>query len=257
MNENIRKPLITGKGGFFVLIALTAVTFIVWQIPLVGRYILYPFVILGTWFHEMGHGLAAIVLGGSFEQLQIFSDGSGLATHSGSLFFGSFGRALVAAAGPLGPPLAGTLLISLSNRPNIHKYLLYAVAGLIIVSVLIWVRSFYGLLVLPVYAAALIYIGLKGQPVWQKVAVQFIGVQGFFSVYQSLGYLFSSGGVVDGSSIMSDTGVIADSLFLPHWIWAGLIIALSAYLFVVSLRGAYGKEPAAVPAKTGTDTFDI
>ena len=57
--------------GFIILIVLTVITFVVWQIPLVGRFILYPFTILGTWFHEMGHGVTAMLMGGSFEQLEI------------------------------------------------------------------------------------------------------------------------------------------------------------------------------------------
>jgi hypothetical protein len=32
-----------------------------------------------TWFHEMGHGIAAMLAGSSFELLLIFLDGSGVA----------------------------------------------------------------------------------------------------------------------------------------------------------------------------------
>ena len=48
------------------------------QLPL-GNYLLYPFTILTTWFHEMGHGLAALALGWEFERLVLLSDGSGYA----------------------------------------------------------------------------------------------------------------------------------------------------------------------------------
>ena len=50
-----------------VVLALPALPF--------GNYLMYPFVILTTWFHEMGHGLTALMLGQNFDQLQIFADG--------------------------------------------------------------------------------------------------------------------------------------------------------------------------------------
>ncbi|MGE0179872.1 MAG: M50 family metallopeptidase, partial [Sphingomonas sp.] len=49
-----------------------------WQTTL-GSLILYPFTILATWFHEMGHGIAAMLAGRGFERLIIFADGSGFA----------------------------------------------------------------------------------------------------------------------------------------------------------------------------------
>ncbi|MFN7644981.1 MAG: M50 family metallopeptidase, partial [Burkholderiales bacterium] len=68
-------------------------------------WIARPLIWLGTLFHELGHGLAAIVLGGDLVQLAIYPDGSGVAMHRGA--YSAIERALIAAAGPLGAPLAG------------------------------------------------------------------------------------------------------------------------------------------------------
>lgn len=46
-----------------------------------GYYILCPFTILETWSHEMGHGIISLLVGGDFEYLKIFGNGSEL-THS-------------------------------------------------------------------------------------------------------------------------------------------------------------------------------
>lgn len=43
-----------------------------------GSVLLFPFTLLATWFHEMGHGLAAIMLGGEFDRLVIFADDRGM-----------------------------------------------------------------------------------------------------------------------------------------------------------------------------------
>ncbi|HOK15442.1 MAG TPA: M50 family metallopeptidase, partial [Candidatus Kapabacteria bacterium] len=83
---------------------------IVWNIP-DGFYYLYPLTILATYFHEMGHGLAALLLGGNFHYLLVHPDGSGVAVHSGVQFLGPIGQAIVAIGGPLGPTFAGMLFI--------------------------------------------------------------------------------------------------------------------------------------------------
>ena len=52
--------------------------FFIWQSPFLGQ-VRYPFLLLGTWFHEMGHGITALILGGKFEYLEIYSNGGGVA----------------------------------------------------------------------------------------------------------------------------------------------------------------------------------
>ena len=101
------------------LLLAAFVTVALWQMPF-GNFVLYPFTILATWFHEMGHGLTAIALGGRFEKLMIFSSGSELAYHGGHLALGSFGRALVSAGGLMGPPVAGMTLL-LASRSCLSK----------------------------------------------------------------------------------------------------------------------------------------
>ena len=64
----------------------------------------------------------------------------------------------------------------------------------LLASTIIWVRSLTGWLVLPAFALAALYIALCGNAKWQRIAVEFLGVQGAVSVYQDIGYLFSPEG---------------------------------------------------------------
>ncbi|NJK89178.1 MAG: hypothetical protein HC923_07070, partial [Myxococcales bacterium] len=57
--------------------------------------VLYPFTLLATFAHELGHGLVALSLGYDFQSLRLFPDGSGVAYWSGSP--GRLGRAIVIA----------------------------------------------------------------------------------------------------------------------------------------------------------------
>ncbi|WP_026733981.1 M50 family metallopeptidase [Fischerella sp. PCC 9605] len=223
--------------GFTWLIVAAIATIVLWQLP-AGDYILYPFSILATWFHEMGHGLMALLLGGNFQQLQIFPDGSGVATYSysGGFLLGPLGRALVAAAGPMGPPIAGAALILASRNFNTTTWILKILGGFLMLSALIWVRSPFGLVAIPLLGFVILGVSLKA-PRWvQEFGIQFLGVQACVSTYHQLNYLFSYGAGYLG---LSDTAQIQQELFLPYWFWGALMAIASLVILVQSLRIAY------------------
>ena len=70
-----------GKQEITLLVVMGFASILLWGSPY-GGYLLYPFSILATWFHEMGHGLAALAFGFEFQQLVIFPSGSGYALYS-------------------------------------------------------------------------------------------------------------------------------------------------------------------------------
>ncbi|MEO1375737.1 MAG: M50 family metallopeptidase [Cyanobacteria bacterium J06635_10] len=221
--------------GIWWLIGAAAATILLWQVQY-GDYILYPFSILATWFHEMGHGLAAILLGGNFQQLQISADGSGFAIHSGRLFLGPIGRALVAAAGPMGPPIAGAILILASRNFKTASISLKILGGFLLFSVLIWVRSIFGIIAILTLGLIILLIGLKASRWFQGFSIQFLGVQACISTYHQLDYLFTP---TAGPLGLSDTGQIQRQLFLPYWFWGGVMAIASLLILVQSLRIAY------------------
>ena len=219
--------------GIWWLIGAAVATITLWQIPY-GDYILYPFSILATWFHEMGHGLAAILLGGDFRQLQIFANGSGFAEYSSR--FNPIVRALVAAAGPMGPPIAGAILILASRSFKTASLSLKILGGCLLLSVLIWVRSLFGVVAIILLGLAIIGIGFKANRWFQGFSIQFLGVQACISTYHQLDYLFTR---TAGPLGLSDTGQIQRQLILPYWFWGGLMAIASLVILVQSLRIAY------------------
>jgi hypothetical protein len=131
-----------GEHQFLGLIAAAVITVGLWQLP-GGNYVLYPFTILATWFHEMAHGLMALFLGGNFSKLLIFSNGSGVAYYSGPLSLGAMGKVLVAAAGPMGPPVAGAVLIWTSHTLKGASLTVKLIECFLLISTGIWVRSLF------------------------------------------------------------------------------------------------------------------
>ncbi len=222
--------------GLLLGIALASV--ILWQTTL-GSFLLYPFTILATWFHEMGHGLAALLTGREFERLQIFSDGSGVAESLRPADGYRVIDAVVAASGPLGPAIAGAVLIICSRSPAATRNALAALGAALLLSTLIWVRSLTGWLVLPALGLAFCLLALRGSLPWQRFVIQLIGVQACISVWKQFDYLFSPGGNVGGELQRSDTGAIADVLLLPYWVWGACISVAILALLWWSFRFAF------------------
>jgi hypothetical protein len=205
------------------------------QVPF-GSTVLYPFMILGTWFHEMGHGLAAMAMGFDFDRLVLLPNGSGYAQYFFPDDASRLTHAVVAAAGPIGPAIIGSGLILASPHERLWKPVLLTLAGVIALSTLIWVRSTVGWIVLPGIALLLALIATRGKPWMERFALQFLGLQAALSMFQQWDYLLTEGATIGGRPQLSDTGAIEQYLLLPHWLWAGLIIAAAALMLGASLR---------------------
>ncbi|KPP94798.1 M50 family metallopeptidase [Erythrobacter sp. HL-111] len=225
-----------------VVVALPALPF--------GNYLIYPFMILTTWFHEMGHGLTALLLGHHFERLVIYPSGSGVAESFIAGDASRLTRAAIAAGGPLAPSLVGAVLILASAHPRAWRPALWAMAGAIALSVLVYVRSMVGVIVLPLVAALIALIAARAPAGFVRFSLQFLGVLGAMSMLRDFDYLFTERTVIAGQAMLSDTGQIEAALGLPHWVWAGLILGVSALMIGASLRYALAeKRLRAVPKR--------
>lgn len=222
-----------------VLIGVAVLSIAVWQLPY-GHLIVYPFTILATWFHEMGHGLAALLVGGDFQRLVLYTDGSGLAYHTlprGAV--GGVRSAMVAAGGPLGPAVAGAFLILVSPYPAPSRWILGLLGAAMIAAAALWISGAFGLAAIGGLGLVLLWVAVKGSDGVTHFLVNLLGVQACISTYRQIDYLFTRDVVIDGSPMLSDTGRIAETLVFPHWFWAGAIIAVSAVLLAWSLRSAF------------------
>ncbi len=219
------------------LILAAALVLFLPALPL-GNYIAYPFVILSTWFHEMGHGLTAIALGYEFEQLEIYASGSGVALTRYAQEPSAISRALVALGGPMAPAIIGSLLILSSAHQRLWRPVLLGLAVVIGFSTVIWVRSIVGIVVLPLVAVILMGIAWKASEGVTRFMLQFLGIHAALSMFGQWDYLLMESAVIGGRSMPSDTGAMEQALALPHWLWAGLIIVTAAAMILASLKYA-------------------
>ncbi len=219
------------------LAIFVAVTLALWHSPL--AIVLYPFTLLATWFHEMGHGLAGMAVGAEFVSLVILPDGSGYTMSLPPQDISPLGRAFISAGGPLGPAIAGGGLIIASRwrKGSVAALVLFAAA--LLLSTVLVVDGLTGWIVLPILAAVLLGFAGFASPRHRQLALKFCGIQGCISTYVSLDYLFSRGGVIAAGAQYSDTEQMARALFLPYWFWGLVLTAMIAGIIAVSLWIAY------------------
>ncbi len=237
----------TPPSGRAVLLLAALVALVGWQVPY-GPQVLYPFTLLATYVHEMGHGVTAMLLGARFDSLVMHPDGSGLATSFGDL--GRIGRGLVAAGGLVGPSFVGAFVLATSRWPWAARAMLLLGAAVMAASALLfasnvfaWVFTIGGAVILTLAAR---FLPARGA----AFALQLIGVLLCLSVFRDLDYMFSDGALVGGEQRMSDSAAIADALFLPYWFWGALVAATSFAVLALGLWTALWRKkvtPLPVP----------
>ena len=219
------------RARFALLISIIA-TASLYFIPY-GRSIAYPLLLLSTLAHEMGHGIAAILTGGSFEKFQLFADASGVAHWSGKAT--PLQRALVSAGGLVGPAIVGAMLFIVGKNEKLNKIFLVFLGLFLFLAELLVVRNVFGFVFIGMVAVICTAIGLKGSKAFCQWFSYFIGVQLGLSVFSRADYLFVEKAETSAGPMPSDVAQIADALFMPYWFWGGVCGLLSVLSLLVGL----------------------
>src|SRR5690242_17994454 len=174
----------TSRGALLLAIGVSAV--VGWFVPY-GGYILYPFTLMATWVHEMGHGMASLLSGGRFESLDVFASAGGLAhtLHSNSA------DGFVCAAGLLAPPIVGAGVLAAARGPRRARVVLAVLAAAMVLSLLVWVRSVAGWISLPLVAAVIGAFARWGSPREVLFLAQFLGLRLAVDTVTRIDYAFS------------------------------------------------------------------
>jgi len=207
-----------------------------------GRLLLYPFTLLATWVHETGHGLAALATGGSFERLRIFWDASGFAEIRGAP---GWRVAVMALGGLLAPPIVGAVLLAVARGPRRARIAVAVLAGGLIASLALWVRSPAGFVVVPVTAALFAWAALRWSDDRRVLLAQFVAVTlALDTLGRMVSYAFTSSVVVDGKESASDVAQVAKALGGPAILWGALVVVVALVLLAAGAWVAWRKRPA-------------
>lgn len=229
--ENTKK---VDKSDMYLIIAIIVV--IVLQNIHTLRFLMYPFNLLATFIHEMSHGLTAATLGGDFKKLVINSDTSGYALYGYNNTMGVFARATIASAGYMGTAIFGTIMLLFRKKDKFVKVFSILFGAFMILSLIIYIRSWVGLFFALPFSALLLFVGLKSNAEFNKFFYNFLASQIALNSLLDIKVLFSvgtkTGGVAGMASLQSDAAKVSDLLIFPYWFWAGLWLLTSVLLFL-------------------------
>lgn len=217
----INKELSTQRT--LTLIALAALTTLLLSvIPWLG-WINFPFRLLITMVHELGHGLAALLTGGNFIRFVVSADGSGLAYTSGGWRF------LIIPAGYLGAALFGALLIMLGRS---YRWSRIAMGVIGVALVLLSLRYgtptiftsqiFSGILTTVsglLLGALFLGVAIKASAAWIIFLLHVVAIKAGFMAFSDIFTVIGlSTSLVGGPR--SDAQSMAELTFIPAIIWA-------------------------------------
>lgn len=199
---------------------------IILQLP----FISIPFKWLESYFHEISHGLTALLTGGSIVQIQLFPNGAGLCTTRGGSAF------LISLMGYGGAILWGCLIFYLaSSHRRIAQVFSILLIGLLASSLLFWVRDVLTLfIVLVLLGLVLAQLKYSSQKHLQKL-LQLTGLLVLINSLMSPLYL------LDGQA-RGDGAALANITYIPEIVWVVLWFSLALFatyrLSKISLRGS-------------------
>lgn len=219
-------------GARVVLLASAAATLLLYNIPYFGRVLARPLVLLSTLAHEMGHGLTALLLGGAFQRLEMWSNGAGVAEMD-LAGFGRIREALTIAGGLVGPAVAAAVCFALGRTGRGARACLWGLGILLLLAEILVVRNLFGFVFVAAVLAACLLAASRLSPEGAQIAVVFIGVQLALSVFSRADYLFTQGAVNPTGSYPSDVMQLQRVLFLPYWFW-GVVCGGTALVVLVA-----------------------
>jgi len=226
-----------------VLLVVSAVaTAVLPHVPIL-RMLAWPLVWVGTLAHELGHGVAGMVVGRRFDRFVVRMDGSGVAHTAGTT--AGWELAFTAAGGLVGPALVALVCLALSRGEATARLGLIAVGAGLLVSAPWLVGSLFTAALVLAVAAGTLWLGWWGRQA-ARLGLAFLGVQLAVQVWTRSDYLFVAH-TTRGSR--SDVGAIADALGGPYWLWGGIMGTLSLAVLAVGLWVAWG--PAAGEERPG------
>ncbi len=239
------------KHGKIACILISIVAIGLHFVP-IGYYILYPFSLIYTFVHEMGHGIMAELVGGNFVKFEMWTDGSGVATSQMLVDASRLDHALVSFGGLIAPALWAAIFMLVSKSKRAAAYGMYVVSFLCLLSLIFYVRNLFGIVFVILCMAISYAIGhfsikrVEGKvseiKSYAQYGMLFLAMTLCTCVFSRGDYLFTAVAETSEGNMPSDVAQIANNLFLPYWFWGGLIALISVAVLFIGIW-AFFKTP--------------
>lgn len=206
--------------GHWQLVAITAAVFALWRFE-----IMLPLKILVVFLHEASHAFAALLTGGSIEELSLDTmQGGHVISRGGSPFW-------IISAGYLGSLVLGSLLFLLALRTDLDRGVVAALGITMILLVLFYIRDLFPIVFCLGFGAA--FLGVA-RYLDHRVSDMILRVIGLTSIIYVPYDIISD--TILRSHLNSDARILAERIGGPTVFWGGLWFLISLGVIYVVLR---------------------
>jgi len=180
-------------------------------------YIAIPFKWFESYFHELSHGIATILTGGSVSHIQLFPNGSGLCFSQGG------SSLLIAYAGYFGAALWGYVIFLMATQKQTIRFTLTLLALTVAASLLFWARDVLTIIILSVLIILfLLPLKLKNSSQLNRL----LRILGLMIILNAM----VSPMVLLGLSRQGDAVILANITWLPAWLWVMTWLTVSGFM---------------------------
>lgn len=195
-------------------ITLFILAVIFWQ-----SKILLPIKYLTVFFHELSHGIAALLTGGQIISINVSQDQGGLCTTAGGW------QSIILSAGYLGSLFWGSSILLLAAKTNKDKAIVRGLGIMLLIVTALWVRNLFGIILCLTSGIALI---LFAKYMSEFICDQFLRFFGLVSCFYVITDIKSD--LIDRSIPCSDAYCLARIWHLPDWLVGGAWFLIAIFV---------------------------
>lgn len=225
------KTRITGKKKYnpaliMVLLGMFGLTLVFWN-----SIYLYPIKIFVVLLHEISHGLAAVVTGGSIVKIEISEQIGGVCYTRGGL------RLAVLPAGYLGSIFWGGVILTAAARTKADKIISIVIGLFVALITLFFIRNTFGFVFGLIFGAVMVIIGIIAPMKVNDFILKFLGIT-------SIGYAIIDikDDLISRTVSGSDAYKMAEIIPLPPVVWGVIWILIACMAAAFFLKISVRKE---------------
>lgn len=212
--------------GHWQLILISVLVFVLWNTPVV-----FPLKVLVVFMHELSHGLAAVVTGGSIEAISLsVQEGGHAITRGGNGF-------VILSSGYLGSLLLGVLLLLVAIKTHADRALLGLFGSVTLLVTVLYIRDLFPLIFCGVTGVAMVATSRYLSRPINDFVLRVIGLSSLIYVPYDI---FSD--TIARSGLRSDAYMLAEQYGGPTMLWGGLWLVLSLAVVWFCLRYTFNQK---------------
>ncbi len=184
--------------------------------------VVLPIKYLTVFFHELSHGLAAILTGGSIERIELNANQGGVCWTRGGIRF------IVVSAGYLGSLVWGAAILMFAVTSNHDRKAVAGLGILLLAVTLLWVRNLFGIGLCIATGLALLGMAKYATDFVCDQFLKFLGLTSCFYVLLDI-----KSDLIDRSISCSDASKLAEMMVGSAslgWLVGGVWLLIAAFI---------------------------